>query len=142
MKRMDDGWDETPEETQRRLWREKARRAYPAQAAHRRQKARERYAEQTAVAAALGVSGYEAAHAKIERRRGRANEYVCAAAGCVNDAQDWALKPDAKALVQPEGQQGWSMSVWEYLPLCRQHHRALDRGYGGEVVHWREVFAA
>lgn len=71
-------------------------------------------------------TGYETAHSRIRRTRGRAAECVCIA--CGEQAKDWAYnhnEPDPRAVTDHKGRV-YSDDPSFYVPMCRPCHRALD----------------
>lgn len=75
-------------------------------------------------------SGYDAAHARVKRKRGKASEHACV--GCCGQAQDWALihgSPGIKpASIRPSGRrQGpYSLDPDHYQPMCKACHKRYD----------------
>lgn len=57
--------------------------------------------------------GYGALHARVWKDFGKASEYDCMLGD--HPAEDWA------------NMTGDYEDQWDYLPLCRRHHRAYDR---------------
>jgi hypothetical protein len=96
----------------------------------------ERAAVANEAAKAAGTVGYKTAHDRVERQRGRADEYVCACCQ-QRDARDWAC---ITPTVHPEGQDGYSPFVSAYQPVCRSCHWRLDHGQIVERwIKWRDA---
>ena len=67
---------------------------------------------------------YRAAHANIERQRGKAAEHPCA--DCGQPAEQWAYDgSDPAALLSSLGY-AYSLDAERYRPLCRPCHAAFD----------------
>lgn len=82
--------------------------------------------------------GYIQAHVRVMLARGKASEYDCEL--CGGRAQEWARSPDATNLVtEPRhGRDGvyiYSLDVWDYLPWCKECHRAQDAIERGGVYN-------
>ena len=77
-----------------------------------------------------GKRKYDGQHAYLKANRGPAKNYKCDA--CGEQAHEWAFIkkwcPDDELL--SEIRQGdeihYSLNASHYVPMCRQHHRAID----------------
>lgn len=118
--------------------------------AHDREYARRYYAEhreavlarhharidaQSAAAKAAGTIGYAAAHDRVERKRGKASDFVCSACQAA-DAVDWGLVRRSAGFVEVPGTQGYSTFASDYQPLCRSCNRKV---LAGEWIKWRDA---
>jgi hypothetical protein len=90
---------------------------------------------QNAAAKARGVIGYAAAHDRVEARRGRAADFMCSACQRA-DATCWGLIRRSAGFVDVPGQEGYSVFVSDYEPLCTSCNR---RNVTGEWVSWRDA---
>lgn len=78
--------------------------------------------------------GYQGAHLRIRNARGLPSEYKCILCGV--DATEWALSADAEDLRYGPCATGrkpmtaFSLRINDYLPMCRNCHRAYDADTG------------
>lgn len=77
-------------------------------------------------------AGYEAAHKRVSRARGKAREHGCA--HCPQPATNWAFMHGSSGEL-PAGTQRngrphgpYSLDVNDYIPLCQTCHRRYDVG--------------
>lgn len=74
---------------------------------------------------------YDAAHMRVNARRGRAKTHDCAHCGC--PAHDWAYThDDPDALVSDKHGCEYSLSPEHYTPLCKSCHRVYDLEWRNE----------
>lgn len=78
---------------------------------------------------------YDAVHARLRRKRGRAAEYQCSAPDCSNPASAWAwLRTGPSVTAEHHGKMlTWGVDIQDYSPMCPSHERMLDRG--GTLTH-------
>lgn len=93
--------------------------------------------------------GYEGAHARVRRARGRASEHVCT--DCDDLASEWSLIHDAKSLTVAESGVNagclYSPDPYDYSPRCSPCHRKYDAlhglkrqgPYSGQTVRFRSA---
>jgi hypothetical protein len=86
-------------------------------------------------AKAQGVVGYKSAHDRVQRRRGPASDFMCSACQRA-DATCWGLIRHSAGFVDVPGQEGYSVFVSDYEPLCTSCNR---RNVTGEWVRWRDA---
>ena len=78
---------------------------------------------------------YGAAHMRVKRWRGKATEYTCT---CGNQAEEWAYLTGSPfeitgpyTVFYADGRKyvttvSWSPAIWDYTPLCKTCHVAMD----------------
>lgn len=72
------------------------------------------------------VPGYNTAHERLRRVRGKANDHPCAS--CGGGATDWAYThDDPKQLVDQALGLRYSPDPQFYVPMCRSCHSKFDR---------------
>lgn len=71
------------------------------------------------------VTGYRAAHIRVEQAKGKASTHQCIK--CNDQAQEWALDPTAVHTYEDEQGRVWSMNIDDYYPMCCSDHRRLDK---------------
>ena len=72
------------------------------------------------------VVQYRAAHCRVVAKRGRAREHTCVYPGCIKEAQEWALNPNAVHTYEDKQGRVWSLDTDDYQPMCCSHHRKFD----------------
>jgi len=73
----------------------------------------------------VDTAGYDAAHSRVMRDRGRAKEHPCV--DCGAQGQHWSYQhTDASQLFSPSGQP-YSLDGSHYAPRCVKCHVAFDR---------------
>jgi len=75
------------------------------------------------------VVSYNGAHLRVKRARGAAVYYQCLITGCSSEnAHEWAyLGMDPLELICQKTGSRFSTDIFQYVPLCRSHHRTMDR---------------
>jgi hypothetical protein len=83
-------------------------------------------------------AGYTAIHDRVYDEHGSANSWPCSNSTCGNQAEQWALMPDAldkKYDIVHDKLIVYSSNLEDYVPLCRSCHQRLDRG--GSLTHYK-----
>lgn len=78
---------------------------------------------------------YKSLHTKINRKRGRADNYECP---CGNAAKHWSLMTVKNPSTLREGRVSkwtlsYSLDIWDYMALCVSCHKHLDMR--GVILH-------
>jgi hypothetical protein len=87
------------------------------------------------------MSKYNRVHRDIIRQRGEARGYRCVDDSCTKRALDWAFRWD---LLEEEDifrdeKHPYSLSLYDYDPMCRTCHKKLDAKDENSVTHFRKL---
>lgn len=79
---------------------------------------------------------YQMVHHRVRQTKGRADAHPCSAEGCDAQATEWAWDrtgPSREGTAYRGHALTWGLDLDTYKPMCKSHHRMLDRG--GTLTH-------
>lgn len=78
------------------------------------------------------IISYRSAHQRVQRDRGKANQYPCFWHDCKNIADEWCYNhkdPNVLLEIKNNRKKEYSLSSEYYLALCKRHHEYFDLLY-------------